>query len=147
MDGIAAECAHLAAARTALRCMYEEVVTTETPLSDAEETDEIWHNTVYQQARARRAQALVDFPDVPLFFGRLDYQPGAGDFEWFHIGRRQVRDQDGQPLVIDWRAPVSIPPCACKALRAPARLPSACTGWRTYSSPKGNGWAAPAGSR
>src|SRR5215469_16819997 len=25
----------------------------------------------------RRAEALRDLPDTPLFFGRLDYQPGA----------------------------------------------------------------------
>ena len=29
--------------------------------------------------------------------------------EQFHIGRRHVHDQDGHPVVIDWRAPVSRP--------------------------------------
>jgi DNA helicase IV len=83
----------------------------------------------------RRAEALVDLPDTPLFFGRLDYaadgQPsdaaaegarratargGPGEFrpeavagEKFHIGRRHVHDPDGRPVVIDWRAPVSRP--------------------------------------
>jgi len=68
----------------------------------------------------RRAQALRDLPDTPLFFGRLDYARTAavlarGDdppepaAEEFHIGRRHVHDPDGHPVVIDWRAPVSRP--------------------------------------
>ncbi len=72
----------------------------------------------------RRAEALRDLPDTPLFFGRLDYQPGAlggpaadadgvpgpGDaVEHFHVGRRHVHDPHGTPVVIDWRAPVSRP--------------------------------------
>jgi DNA helicase IV len=82
----------------------------------------------------RRAEALRDLPDTPLFFGRLDYRPGAlagledgdelaaspviyGDRphggepagEHFHVGRRHVHDGLGSPVVIDWRAPVSRP--------------------------------------
>ncbi|HUC58475.1 MAG TPA: ATP-binding domain-containing protein [Streptosporangiaceae bacterium] len=66
----------------------------------------------------RRAEALRDLPDTPLFFGRLDYdrageqggQGGQGEQgEQFHIGRRHVHDPDGHPAVIDWRAPVSRP--------------------------------------
>jgi DNA helicase IV len=69
----------------------------------------------------RRAEALRDLPDTPLFFGRLDYRPGAlhpddvpqpadvPDSEHFHVGRRHVHDPQGTPLVIDWRAPVSRP--------------------------------------
>src|SRR5215472_16009633 len=76
----------------------------------------------------RRAEALRDLPDTPLFFGRLDYRPGAlgttspddaasagepsADVpvgEQFHVGRRHVHDPHGTPVVIDWRAPVSLP--------------------------------------
>jgi DNA helicase IV len=85
----------------------------------------------------RRAESLRDLPDTPLFFGRLDYGPGAsqlatgqlaadqlaagqlaadqlpaGDVpadEHFHVGRRHVHDPHGTPVVIDWRAPVSRP--------------------------------------
>ena len=79
----------------------------------------------------RRAEALRDLPDTPLFFGRLDYLPGAlaagspdtagaqsdadqqpadvADREHFHVGRRHVHDTHGMPVVIDWRAPVSRP--------------------------------------
>ena len=71
----------------------------------------------------RRAEALRDLPDTPLFFGRLDYRPGAlalaesgvaesgevNGSEHFHVGRRHVHDPHGTPVVIDWRAPVSRP--------------------------------------
>jgi len=87
----------------------------------------------------RRVEALADLPATPLFFGRLDYAAapaargsgaggsgaggsGAGggvpagstvaaDFagQEFHIGRRHVHDGGGEPVVIDWRAPVSRP--------------------------------------
>jgi DNA helicase IV len=71
----------------------------------------------------RRAEALRDLPNTPLFFGRLDYLPGAlalapdevaqpadvPDSEHFHVGRRHVHDSHGTPVVIDWRAPVSRP--------------------------------------
>jgi DNA helicase IV len=60
----------------------------------------------------RRAEALRDLPDAPLFFGRLDYREGTGgelSGSAFHIGRRHVHDPDGTPVVIDWRAPVSRP--------------------------------------
>jgi DNA helicase IV len=115
---IRTEAAYLAAARAALRRMHVEVVTTETPELDGEEKDEIWHNTVYRLARERRAADLIDLPDVPLFFGRLDYEPGAVftagsgstlDPDRVYIGRRHVHDGDGRPMVVDWRAPVSGP--------------------------------------
>ncbi|MGA5730619.1 HelD family protein [Streptomyces seoulensis] len=63
-----------------------------------------------------RIKALADLSDTPLFFGRLDYlhAPGAEEAEGaegerFYIGRRHVHDADGDPMVIDWRAPVSQP--------------------------------------
>src|SRR4051794_21307599 len=51
----------------------------------------------------RRAQALLDDPDTPLFFGRIDRVAG----EHFYLGRRHVRDTKGDPVVVDWRAEVS----------------------------------------
>ena len=60
-------------------------------------------------ARARRLKALADDPSVPPFFGRIDRIPDneRPDGETFHVGRRHIRDQAGDPLVIDWRAPMS----------------------------------------
>ncbi|WP_245863415.1 HelD family protein [Streptomyces thermovulgaris] len=77
-------------------------------------------NWVNAQVLARqideRIKALADMKDTPLFFGRLDYlhAPGADQAEGasgerFYIGRRHVHDANGDPMVIDWRAPVSQP--------------------------------------
>ena len=46
--------------------------------------------------------------DQPLFFGRIDYAPrrdGPGDI--YHVGRLAVSDEQLNPLVVDWRAPVA----------------------------------------
>ncbi|MDX6218782.1 MAG: hypothetical protein QOJ48_463, partial [Frankiales bacterium] len=53
---------------------------------------------------ARRYDQLLDDGVTPLFFGRLDYRD-----EVFHVGRRHVTGQDGEPVVVDWRAPISEP--------------------------------------
>jgi DNA helicase IV len=60
--------------------------------------------------RAQRLAALNAEPDAPPFFGRIDRDsdtlaPRA--VETFHIGRRHVRDDAGDPVVIDWRAPIA----------------------------------------
>ncbi|MEN3360942.1 MAG: hypothetical protein V7637_4924 [Mycobacteriales bacterium] len=62
-------------------------------------------------ARAARLKALADDPSVPPFFGRVDRRPDEEHLtgETFHIGRRHIRDDAGEPLVIDWRAPMSRP--------------------------------------
>ena len=61
--------------------------------------------------RADRLRQLSVDADAPPFFGRTDRDPDpahpAG--EVFHIGRRHIRDQAGDPIVIDWRAPISQP--------------------------------------
>ena len=62
-----------------------------------------------KQVLYRRTKSLIDDPTVPLFFGRIDYDrpdlPGR-----IHIGRRHVTGEaGGEPLVIDWRAPVALP--------------------------------------
>ncbi|MGW2869182.1 HelD family protein [Kitasatospora sp. NPDC001225] len=71
---------------------------------------------VLQNQIEARIAALADLSHTPLFFGRLDYlhaiseelSEGSGG-ESFYIGRRHVHDADGDPMVIDWRAPVSQP--------------------------------------
>ncbi|KOU31297.1 ATPase AAA, partial [Streptomyces sp. WM6373] len=76
-----------------------------------------WVNAIVLQAQIDdRIKALADLAHTPLFFGRLDYlhAPGAelaegAEGEQFYIGRRHVHDADGDPMVIDWRAPVSQP--------------------------------------
>ncbi|MCX5406358.1 AAA family ATPase [Streptomyces sp. NBC_00335] len=76
-----------------------------------------WVNAIVLQAQIDdRIKALADLAHTPLFFGRLNYlhSPGAelaegAEGEQFYIGRRHVHDAGGDPMVIDWRAPVSQP--------------------------------------
>ncbi|MFD3543826.1 HelD family protein [Streptomyces sp. NPDC058662] len=76
-----------------------------------------WVNAIVLQTQIDdRIKALADLTHTPLFFGRLDYlhAPGAdlaegAGGEQFYIGRRHVHDAHGDPMVIDWRAPVSQP--------------------------------------
>ncbi|OFE17739.1 AAA family ATPase [Humibacillus sp. DSM 29435] len=64
---------------------------------------------------ARRVASLQDDPRTTLFFGRIDLLEGIegiggrglGLGASFHIGRRHVTDDAGDPVVVDWRAPVS----------------------------------------
>ncbi|GHF71341.1 HelD family protein [Streptomyces thermodiastaticus] len=111
-DPLAREQAHLAASRAALRAMRADV--------EALDIRDVTANWVNAQILTRqideRIKALADLSDTPLFFGRLDYlhAPGAdqaegAEGERFYIGRRHVHDAAGDPMVIDWRAPVSQP--------------------------------------
>src|SRR5215468_6434964 len=130
---LAAERDHLRRSREFLALMREDVLGLRAMAGDRVSEE-------YLKADLhRRAEALRDIPDAPLFFGRLDYAgelaPHAGAFpadtgrpgaavggtdraggagralpgERLHIGRRHVHDRDGHPVVIDWRAPVSRP--------------------------------------
>ncbi|BDH03180.1 HelD family protein [Streptomyces seoulensis] len=103
---------HLAESRSALRAMREDV-----EALDIKDVTANWVNaTILARQIDDRIKALADLSDTPLFFGRLDYlhAPGAdqaegAEGERFYIGRRHVHDADGDPMVIDWRAPVSQP--------------------------------------
>jgi DNA helicase IV len=55
-------------------------------------------------ALLRRVRALRDNPR-PLCFGRLDMADG---YPWY-VGRRHVEDGEGDPVVVEWRAPVALP--------------------------------------
>ncbi|GGQ25505.1 HelD family protein [Streptomyces pseudogriseolus] len=120
-DPLARERSHLSASRAALRAMREDV-----EALDIRDVTANWVNAeVLQRQIEERIKALADLSDTPLFFGRLDYlhAPGAEQAEGaegerpqpeaayrtLHIGRRHVHDADGDPMVIDWRAPVSQP--------------------------------------
>ncbi|WP_432032707.1 HelD family protein [Streptomyces antibioticus] len=120
-DPLGRERAHLASSRAALRAMREDV--------ESLDISDVTANWVNAQILGRqiedRIRALADLSDTPLFFGRLDYlhapgveraegaegerpRPEAAD-QKLYIGRRHVHDADGDPMVIDWRAPVSQP--------------------------------------
>ncbi|MFJ9629198.1 HelD family protein [Streptomyces sp. NPDC101175] len=111
-DPLARERTHLASSRSALRAMREDVESL-----DIKDVTANWVNAeVLARQIDERIKALADLSDTPLFFGRLTYlhAPGAeraegAEGEQFYIGRRHVHDGDGDPMVIDWRAPVSQP--------------------------------------
>ncbi|MCK8681642.1 HelD family protein [Streptomyces lichenis] len=104
-DPLARERAHLASSRAALRTMREEVAAL-----DIRDVTANWVNAeVLRSQIDERIKALADLAHTPLFFGRLDYGAGVQEGQRFHIGRRHVHDGDGDPMVVDWRAPVSQP--------------------------------------
>ncbi|MEV4540502.1 HelD family protein [Micromonospora echinaurantiaca] len=117
---LAAEREHLAASRVALKRMRERAealfATGDQVAGDAYAAETLGRTL------ARRVAELADDPSTPLFFGRLDFAddtaPGTGDEPGgeedldhagrrYHVGRRHVTDERGEPLVLDWRAPVS----------------------------------------
>ncbi|MEY9992274.1 DNA helicase IV [Streptomyces sp. V4I8] len=112
LDPLTRERSHLASSRSALRAMREDVESL-----DISDVTANWVNAeVLARQMDERIKALADLSDTPLFFGRLDYlhAPGAEEAEGaegerFYIGRRHVHDAEGDPMVIDWRAPVSQP--------------------------------------
>ncbi|RYJ30791.1 ATP-dependent DNA helicase rep [Streptomyces sp. L-9-10] len=109
---LARERAHLAASRSALRAMREDV-----QALDIRDVTANWVNAAVLEAQIEdRVKALADLAHTPLFFGRLDYLHPVGaaeaegaEGERFYIGRRHVHDAGGDPMVIDWRAPASQP--------------------------------------
>jgi DNA helicase IV len=58
----------------------------------------------WNRDKQRRVDLLVA-PPGPLCFGRIDRSAAN---HWY-IGRRHVEDQVGEPVVVDWRAPIAMP--------------------------------------
>jgi DNA helicase IV len=115
---IAAEREHLSASRAALRRMRERAeelfATGEKVAGDPFSAETLGRTLV------RRIAELTDDPSTPLFFGRLSFSKLAGETSQtvdaaagehaghdYHIGRRHVTDDAGEPMVLDWRAPLS----------------------------------------
>ena len=49
-------------------------------------------------------------PGAGEFFGRIDEPaPGGGGLEQWYIGRRHIENDTHDPVVVDWRAPISAP--------------------------------------
>ena len=104
-DELASERAHLASSREHLARMRARAAS-----MDSSAAADWVSRMLLDSAQGRRLAALEDDPTVPLFFGRLDYvagHPEAG--RPFYIGRRHVSDETGDPMVVDWRAPISLP--------------------------------------
>ncbi|WP_033339261.1 HelD family protein [Catenuloplanes japonicus] len=96
---------HLDASRAALRRMREHAqalfATGDKVAGDSYTAEQLGRHM------ARRVVELADDPSTPLFFGRLDFGSGDHAGNEYHVGRRHVTDEAGEPLVLDWRAPIS----------------------------------------
>jgi DNA helicase IV len=106
---LAAEQTHLTVSRAALKRMREHAeslfATGDRVAGDAYTAEMLGRHL------SRRVAELADDPTTGLFFGRLDMaaqgRPETSTQGRFHIGRRHVTDDRGEPLVLDWRAPLS----------------------------------------
>ena len=68
-----------------------------------------FERNAFDEALLKRL-ADLDLGDAALVFGRIDRAAEApGAYESFHIGRLAVADDDSEPVVVDWRAPVAEP--------------------------------------
>jgi DNA helicase IV len=106
---LAAESGALAAEQGYLEQAYEYLAGMEVRAQAA--TDDAaarapgdWDATVAHRFLSHRV-ASMSATAGPLCFGRIDEELGPA----WHIGRRHVEDDQGHPVVVDWRAPVSVP--------------------------------------
>ncbi len=68
-----------------------------------------YERNTFDAAIVKRLEEL-DLGDASLVFGRIDRVAESPDqFEPFHIGRLAIADEDREPVVVDWRAPVAEP--------------------------------------
>ena len=77
-------------------------------VSDRAVRDENTVDARIAQWHLRKRERDLQVGSGPLCFGRIEeegYGAKAGDL-WY-VGRRHVEDADGQPVILDWRAPVS----------------------------------------
>ena len=68
-----------------------------------------FERNAFDEALLKRL-ADLDLGDAALVFGRIDrYAETPTATEAFHIGRLAVADEQSEPVVVDWRAPVAEP--------------------------------------
>lgn len=99
----------------AYECLEGMSVKTGAAVADAaERAPGDWDATVAHIHLSKRLKSITSDAG-PLCFGRIDEEvtrqernQGRKGAAW-HIGRRHVEDQNGEPVVVDWRAPVSVP--------------------------------------
>jgi DNA helicase IV len=68
-----------------------------------------YERDVFDEAVFNRLTQL-DLGNAALVFGRIDRMAETPDgLEAFHIGRLAIADDESEPVVVDWRAPVAEP--------------------------------------
>jgi DNA helicase IV len=99
---LAAERDRLSFARACRDRMIERLERVD-PRSAADEiTAEYVEMTVWEALDSLRS------PGAGEFFGRID-EPSPHGTEAWYIGRRHIEDAEHDPVVVDWRAPISAP--------------------------------------
>ena len=96
-----AEREHLAAARRARDRMIERLQAVDPSAAADEITAEYVEMTVWEALHDLSAPGAGDF------FGRIDVDEPAARAERYYIGRRHIEDDEHDPVVVDWRAPVA----------------------------------------
>ena len=101
---LAAERERLAFARACRDRMISEFEAVDPQSSADEITAEFVEMTVWEALDSLRS------PGAGEFFGRIDElaPDGSGTDEWY-IGRRHIENERRDPVVVDWRAPISAP--------------------------------------
>jgi DNA helicase IV len=99
------ERAHLAFARASRDRMIERLERVDPDGAADDITAEYVEMTVWEALDSLRSPGAGDF------FGRIDTPvPGKpGETERWYIGRRHIEDGTHEPVVVDWRAPISAP--------------------------------------
>ena len=106
-----AEQAYLHGARAALEAMVERS-TRALEFSDRAVRDENTVESRIVRAHIADRRIAVDVGQVNLCFGRIDEDPVeslSDEPDRWYVGRRHIEDAGGDPVVVDWRAPVAIP--------------------------------------
>ncbi|MGL4174783.1 MAG: hypothetical protein ACRCSN_01800, partial [Dermatophilaceae bacterium] len=116
-DVLAREQAHLEHARDQLRRMREAA-----DKLDASKASDAYSSELLGRVLARRVASLHDDPHTTVFFGRIDTRTEHGQ-ETFHIGPSHLSDDQGDPVVVDWRAPISTAFYRTSPKRADGRAP------------------------
>ncbi len=87
-----------------LRRAAEELVSTTRLLTESRHAQQLFERDS-AIADARRRLATLDIAKDRLLVGRLDLADGT----CLYVGRLAINDGDGDPLVVDWRAPAAAP--------------------------------------
>ncbi|HLU42306.1 MAG TPA: ATP-binding domain-containing protein [Microthrixaceae bacterium] len=62
-------------------------------------------DVIWERVGTRLSQ--LEIGDRSLVFGRIDTEPNGSGGESFYIGRVAVADENSEPVVVDWRAPIA----------------------------------------
>ena len=77
---------------------------------DAKEAEglALWNNATAKLNAYQHGMARLEKARKKPYFGRIDFQdPRLSFLESYYIGRVGISDEKAEPVVLDWRAPIS----------------------------------------